>query len=467
MTLLEHRPTPATPDRRVEVPRTLAEPTPQPLGWRDQAGQWANLGVSLLGFGAALAIVAPFGLPRLSFAAALTATVVGTVAGTLAVAAAAVPGARTGAPAMVLLRGVFGTRLSFLPTALNIAQCLGWATFELVVIADGARTVTHGAGPRWVYVLGAGVLTTVLTMRPLGMIRVLRRYLTVALVVAVAYLAVRLVPQMHTAAAGAGTSWRGFWVAADVAIATAVSWVPMVGDYARHSRSPRAAFWGTFLGFSVTQVACFALGLVTLSLVADDPTRIFAAFVAVPAGALFFAVLVVREVDQTFTTVYSTAVSLQNIRPLGDRRVLAGLVGAVSTALALLLDITRYQSFLYLIGSVFVPPAGVLLVDYYLGRGRVRWDLTTAAAARPVMLAPWFAGFVTYQLVNPGGVGWWATTWLRIAHAVGFTAQPWMSASVLSFTVAAVLTLPLTVRARRSWAAGNGTGAEARPTATR
>ena len=49
----------------------------------------------------------------LSFGAGVLALVVGTILGTLAVAVAAAPGAETGAPAMVLLRGLFGGRLSF------------------------------------------------------------------------------------------------------------------------------------------------------------------------------------------------------------------------------------------------------------------------------------------------------------------------------------------------------------------
>ena len=51
-------------------------------------------------------------------------------------------GARTGAPAMVLLRGLLGARASFVPTVLNIAQCLGWAVFELVTIAIGLQALT-------------------------------------------------------------------------------------------------------------------------------------------------------------------------------------------------------------------------------------------------------------------------------------------------------------------------------------
>src|SRR6202789_852497 len=163
-------------DRHSEVARTLAEPVPQPLGLLDQFGLWGNLGVSLLGFTGAIFVLQPdgAGTPELSLAAALTAIVAGTLLGTLAVALAGLPGARTGAPAMVLLRGVFGARLSYLPTALNVLQCLGWGTFELVTIATAAHTVEPDL-PHWLAVVAAGVITTGLCIRPLGAIRVLRR----------------------------------------------------------------------------------------------------------------------------------------------------------------------------------------------------------------------------------------------------------------------------------------------------
>src|SRR5579875_2918821 len=176
-------------DRRAEVAPTLAGGVPQSLGVLDQVGLWGNLGVSLLGFVGALAVLQPGGpgTARLSMLAALVAIVLGTVLGTLAVAIAGLPGARTGAPAMVLLRGLFGSRLSYLPTVLNVAQCLGWGIFELVTIDAAAHYLAPG-GPQWVYVVAAGTLTTVLTLRPLGSIRVLRRYVTGAVVVVLTYL---------------------------------------------------------------------------------------------------------------------------------------------------------------------------------------------------------------------------------------------------------------------------------------
>ena len=49
---------------RVEVPLTLAEPVPQPLGLLDQLGLWGNLGVSLLGFTGAIWVLQPNGPAR-------------------------------------------------------------------------------------------------------------------------------------------------------------------------------------------------------------------------------------------------------------------------------------------------------------------------------------------------------------------------------------------------------------------
>jgi NCS1 family nucleobase:cation symporter-1 len=89
---------------------------------------------------------------------------------------------------------------------------------------------------------------------------------------------------------------------------------------------------------------------------------------------------------------------------------------------------------------VFVPMSAVLIVDYFVVSRR-RWDLSATARSRWPMLLPWAAGFVTYQLINPGYVSWWVSAWTSAARAIGFTPAGWMSASILSFAVAAVMTL--------------------------
>ena len=240
---------------------------PQSLGLLDQFGLWGNLGVSLLGFTGAIFVLQPggAGTPELSLAAALTAIVVGTLLGTTVLALAGIPGAQTGAPAMVLLRGLFGARVSYLPTALNILQLFGWSIFELVTIATAAHTVAPSV-PKWGYVLIAGALTALLTIRPLGAIRVLRRYATGAVLIVMCYLLIQLL--RHPLPAFTHGTWSGYWAATDTVVAVAISFAPLAADYTRHSRSSRAAFAGAFAGYSVTQVLCYVIGLLALVTVA-------------------------------------------------------------------------------------------------------------------------------------------------------------------------------------------------------
>ncbi|HVT63964.1 MAG TPA: cytosine permease [Mycobacteriales bacterium] len=444
-------------DRRGEAPLTLDEPAPKVLGWIDQIGLWGNLGVTLLAPVGAVFVLIPGSSSQLSFVAAGLAVVIGTLIGAVMLGAAAVPGAQTGAPAMVLMRGLFGRRLSYLPTIVNLVQLLGWTVFEIVVISSAAKQLFPWHHHRWPYVLVAGALTTAMTIRPLGAVRILRRYALGAVVVTTTYLFIELLRHQHSSLTHG--SWSGFWAAADVVVAVAVSWAPLAADYTRHAVSPKSAFGSAVLGYSTTQIAGYFLGLLALATVvrADSVNLqhdMFAAFIAVPVGWLAFGVLVVRELDESFADGYSSVVSLQNVWPRIDRRVFSIVVCALATAGALWLDIASYVNFLYLLGSVLVPLVAVFLVDYF-GTHRLRgWDVSTTSPSRPLMVAPWLLGFVVYQLLNPGYIGWWQRMWHHVDTSLHLTVQTWMSASVFSFLAAAVATAPLVWWRRRTMMSG-------------
>jgi putative hydroxymethylpyrimidine transporter CytX len=347
---------------------------------------------------------------------------------------------------MVLLRGLFGTRPSYLPTVLNVVQLVGWTTFELVTIGTAMHQLAPSV-PKWVYVLAGGLITTLLALRPLGWIRTLRKYVTVIVLVALAYFFVQIL--RHPLPSFTHGSWGGFWLAVDGVVGVSVSWVPIASDYSRHAHSPGQAAVGTFVGYSVTQIACYALGLLTLVTVAHGHDyEIFGSFLAVPLGGVAFAVLAIRELDQSFADTYSTAVSVQNLRPRWDRRILALVIGALATAASLALNINDYYNFLVLIGSVFTPLLGVLVMDWFVV-SRWHWDLDEGARPRIGMLVAWLLGFAAYQLVNPGSIGWWSRMWGHVDGWLGFTPAQWMSASILSFAVAAVAALPLGMLSRR------------------
>jgi NCS1 family nucleobase:cation symporter-1 len=432
----------------VEAPLTLDEPPRKVLGLADQTVLWGNLGVSLLLPVTATFILTPDpGVAPLSLAAALVAIVVGSLIGNTLLGLGALPGARTGAPAMVLLRGLLGRRGSYLPTAFNLAQCLGWSVFEIVIIAEAAARLTDD-DLRPLFVVLAGALATLMAVRPLGVVQVLKRVAVWLVLASTAYLFIQVLrrplPPLDEG------SWEGFWKAADLVIALSVSWIPLAADYSRHSRTGRDAFLGAFLGYSASGAAFFTLGVLALAGYGLQPGfDVIDALLAVPAGAVALLVLVVDEVDEAFANIYSTAVSAQNVTPRVDRRVLAVGVGAAATAAALVVDIVEYESFLFLIGSVFVPLFGTFAAAYYvLDRGRP-WDVSEGAPARWWFLAPWAAGFVAYQLVNPGTVGWWQRFWLARADDVHFTPPTWLSASLAGLVVSAGLTLLVGAATRR------------------
>src|SRR5579864_4629154 len=82
-------------------------------------------------------------MPALSLPKALLAILVGAVVGNVLLGLAALIGVDGRVPAMVLLRAPLGRRGSFAPTALNVAQNLGWSIFELIIIATAAAALSR------------------------------------------------------------------------------------------------------------------------------------------------------------------------------------------------------------------------------------------------------------------------------------------------------------------------------------
>ena len=425
-----------------EAPLTLTTDPPRPLRFSDQLALWANLGISLFGplTGALIATTAG------SLGLAMAAIVAGCGLGAILLGASAVIGASTGAPAMVSLRGLIGRRGSVVPTLLNIAQNVGWATLEIIVISTAAVAVL-GQTWRWPFVILAGAAATVMAIRPLGSVRLLRKIMVWLVLAASVYLFVQVLMQPRQSIPQ--ESVLGFWPAVDLAIAGVISYAPLAADYSRHSQTRKAAFWGASLGYGLAAIAYYALGVfAVLNLGGSD---VIIALVTLPAGAIAIAILLVDEVDEAFANVYSTAMSVHNLLPRVDRRIVAALIGVTATLLAGLLDIGAYQSFLFLVGSVFVPLYAVAAVDFFVVSRR-RWDVSSTSKFRVAPVIAWACGFAAYQLVYPGTVPGWADFWASVGAGIGFVPPGWLGSSVAAITVGGLVMLisGLPLRYRRA-----------------
>lgn len=415
-----------------EAPLVLTTDTPRTLGFWDQFTLWGNLGISLFGPVTGALVAAYTG----SLATGLLAVAVGCGIGALVLGGAAVFGSQTGAPAMVALRGLFGRRGSAAPTVLNIAQNLGWATMEIIVISQAAVAVTSERW-RWLFVLLAGLIATAMAVRPLGSVKVLRKFMVWVVLLASAYLFLQVLSKPVHDLPQDGV--LGFWPAVDLAAAGVVSFAPLAADYTRHSRTNKAAFAGSSLGYGLAAVLYYSLGVLAVATLQTNSTDVITALVTLPAGAIALLVLLVDEVDEAYANVYSTTMAAHNLIGQVDRRWISVAIGTLATGLALVVDLGNYTQFLYLIGSVFIPLFAVAIADFFLV-STMRWDVSGTARFRWQPAVAWVAGFVTYQVVNPGTVAGWSSFWTGVQggvlEAFGAETMPtWLGATYTSIIV--------------------------------
>ncbi len=418
------------------------------LGAVDTLLLWTNLGISLL----VLVAASYFGL---SLKQAVAATIVGGLVGNSMLAGAALIGADARVPSMVLQRAPLGRRGSYLATGLNVIQCLGWATFELIVIATAAGALTEkafGFHATWLWKLVFGAIATALAlMGPVGFVRRFVRKVGIWFVAAsILYLGYWILRHGHVGrlwhAQGSGGS---FWLAVDLVIALTVSWIPLVADYTRFSTTRRSAFWGAGLGYLLPTLFQFGFGsiLVLSHPAIDGPTAVLTT-VAAGGIASFLALLAltVDETDEAFANVYSAAVSTQNALTRVPQRALVLAAAAISTGAALAFDLTQYQQFLLLLGAFFVPLFGVLIADWLLAGMHYDEDaIFRGPAFRPGMILAWLTGFMAYEwLAQPTGLGFW-TRFLGRLHPL----DSQIGASVPSFLLALGLGAAVSYGARR------------------
>jgi putative hydroxymethylpyrimidine transporter CytX len=284
-----------------------------------------------------------------------------------------------------------------------------------------------------------------------------------------AYLTIYMLTKFHV-----GTLWSrpgkggypSFWQGVDLVIALPVSWVPLIADYTRFTRTGRSAFWGAGLGYGLAQAWLFMLGalLVLGRPHANplDPAGFVGALLALPAGLLAMLILVVDETKEAFANIYSTAVSIQNLSPRLSQRLLSIAIGAVCVTIALVVNLVQYENFLLLLGALFVPLFGVLVAHYYgVRRGRYepeelyrRGAYWYSAGVNWAGVSAWLLGFLAYNWISPGTVSWWVSAMRRLFHGLLGLPFPagdrytWLGASLASFIAALIAMLALSLAQR-------------------
>jgi NCS1 family nucleobase:cation symporter-1 len=432
------------------------QPALRKLSGLDLGVLWGDLSIGLLVMVSGALLVPALGLPQ-----ALLAIAVGSVVGTIPLALVGLAGAREGVPGMVLFRPVLGLRGSYLPSAINLVQLVGWTAFEFWAMGRVANAVARdaiGLDSPLLWLIAVAIVCTGLALG--GPILIVRRWLERFGIWVVATVAVWITVRLLSAG-DLGALWSRpgagglpFWAAVDLVIAMPVSWLPLVADFNRFARAERGAAAGTFWSYAAGNAWFYTLGalLVLTAGAAPDVLDIGATIAATVGGGVVLLALLVGESDQAMANIYSSAMSLQNVRPRLPQRPLILAVGAAGLAIAAVLSDAAgaFEVFLFLIGSVFVPLFGVFAADYFvLSRGRYGENAMferVDASIRWRAIVPWAVGFAVYQWCVPTGPAWWVDGLAHVVHRWLHLPFPLiggspLGASVPSFLVAFAMTL--------------------------
>jgi NCS1 family nucleobase:cation symporter-1 len=443
---------PTVPRSIAPVPRELRTLSPLDVGilWND-----LSLGLLVLVTGGLL-------VPALDLPAVIAAVVIGTVLGCLPLAAVALAGAREGLPGMVLFRPLLGRSGSAIPSVLNVMQLLGWTAVEFWAmgrLANALSIEVLGLDAFGVWLAAVAVACTLLAIG--GPVLVVKRFLerfgTWIVLASGVGLTVSLFATSGLEGWPAATGGLPFLLAVDLVIVMPISWLPLVADSTRFARGERGVFRATFAGYAIGNAWFYVLGalLVLHAAAPPDALGLGRAIAELAGGTVLVLGLLVGEAPNAFANVYSTAVSGLNVAPRASERVLAIATGTVAFALALLVTMERYEIFLFLIGSVFVPLGAVFLVDYFVrANGRYGPESVFGAAAegfRWTGFVPWVAGFVVYHWSVPTGPDWWRDGVEALFTGLGLSfplLDSRLGASLPSFAVALALSLLLLPRRR-------------------
>lgn len=416
----------ALPDNNIQGGTTAGNEALTPLAdsarvfhWHDHLSLWFSLGVGLL-----VMQVGAYLVPAVGTRDAVIAIVLGSVVGAGLLAWTARVGCDSGLASAGLMHRTYGSAFARLPVILNIVQLVGWTTFELVIMREGTQAIGQQA---FGLELGGGlgfVLTTLLWGAVLlallagSMVKLVRRFVSrfglPLVVLSLLWLTWQFAAQLNAQGFSAfwsrqGDGSMGLFSALDLVIAMPVSWLPLVADYARHgqagARGARAALSGTWLGYALANIWCYALGVMVVS-VAQPGTSLVTALLLAQGGLVALGLILIDELDNAYGDVYSSSVSAHSLQPRWSVRRWGLVIALVSIAFALVLPMHSLEPFLLLLSSVFVPLYGVILGRLGLGarwtqqQGERRIDWSAAII--------WVAGIVVFHTCGKLAPEWGA-----------------------------------------------------------
>ena len=315
----------------------------------------------LLWFGAGISIaeiLTGMLLSPLGWEKGLWAIFIGHIIGGAVMLGAGIMGARSRCSAMETVSFSFGKEGARFFAGINVIQLIGWTAVMIVSAAAAAEIIVPLGMALWDLIIGALIaLWIIMGMTTLGRVNVL---VMTALFLLTAVLSGTIFGA-DTAAAPSGTITFGG--AVELAVAMPLSWLPVISDYTREAEKPVKATVVSCLTYFAASSWMFVIGMgAALFTGESDIAKIM---LGAGLGVSAIVIILLSTVTTTFLDAYSAGVSGWALTTCLSEKGQALIATALGTLLAITVDASRFEDFLYFIGSVFAPMTAIMLADYF------------------------------------------------------------------------------------------------------
>lgn len=315
----------------------------------------------LLWFGAGISIaeiLTGMLLSPLGWEKGLWAIFIGHIIGGAVMLGAGIMGARSRCSAMETVGFSFGKEGARFFAGINVIQLIGWTAVMIVSAAAAAEIIVPLGMALWDLIIGALIaLWIIMGMTTLGRVNVL---VMTALFLLTAVLSGTIFGA-DTAAAPSGTITFGG--AVELAVAMPLSWLPVISDYTREAEKPVKATVVSCLTYFAASSWMFVIGMgAALFTGESDIAKIM---LGAGLGVSAIVIILLSTVTTTFLDAYSAGVSGRALTTCLSEKGQALIATALGTLLAITVDASRFEDFLYFIGSVFAPMTAIMLADYF------------------------------------------------------------------------------------------------------
>lgn len=326
---------------------------------------------AMIWFGAALSIaeimtgtyLAPLGLTQ-----GLYAIILGHIIGGILLFGAGLIGGRLRQGSMNTTAFSFGPLGAKGFAFLNMVQLIGWTS---IMIYDAMLALQELAPlSPMIWTIAIGVLVILWLFIGLHNTGYIQAIVSVLLLGLTLYMGVHMISQWPSDSSLMTNGNMSFIAALELSIAMPLSWLPLISDYTRESKSPFSASLTSAAIYTVTSVAMYTLGLSAAIFGGGD--SIITIMMNAGLGLTGLIVIIFSTVTTTFMDAYSAGVSSTTIYNGASSKGVAVIVTIVGAIAAILYPMDDITDFLYLIGSVFTPMIAILLADYFMNRQQVQ-----------------------------------------------------------------------------------------------